>query len=216
MNKSELSFSVEEVEKAVLALNNSSALDSDGVNVWLLNYAHPAIYMLLRTLYNKIIQLGMVPYKFCRGIILPVVKNASNSLNDLFNYRPVSIIFIIAKTFESLVSLKFGHLFTTHVNQFGFSTNGGCSKAIFAPNSTVQYFREKNSNVYLCALDMSKAFDRLNHFSIFQCLIHLSTNPALSITRTNRQLRFYYGKHACLAVAMFSGEARTRNLPFIV
>ena len=55
------------------------------------------------------------------------------------------------KTFKSLVNLIFGHLFSTHVNQFGFSTYGGCSKAILAFNSTIYYFREKNSNVYLCA-----------------------------------------------------------------
>ena len=46
VNKSELSFSVDKVEKAVLALNNSSALDNDCVNVLHLKYAHPAIYML--------------------------------------------------------------------------------------------------------------------------------------------------------------------------
>ena len=55
VNKSELSFSVEKVEKATLALNNSSTLDSNGVNVLHLEYAHPAIYMLLKTLYNKMI-----------------------------------------------------------------------------------------------------------------------------------------------------------------
>jgi hypothetical protein len=32
-------------------------------------------------------------------------------------------------------------------------------------------FSGKKSNVYLCALDILKAFDRLNHYSIFQCLI---------------------------------------------
>ena len=84
--------------------------------------------MLLKTLYNKMIQLGIVLHNFCRSVILLVVKNASKSLNDLSNYRPVSVISIIAKTHESLVCLKFGHLFTTHVNQFGFSTNGGVVK----------------------------------------------------------------------------------------
>ncbi len=171
VNKTELIFDVEEVEKAALALNNSSALDSDGINAFHLKYAHPAICVILKTLYNKMMQLGAVPRNFGRSVITPVVKNASRSTNDLSNYRPVSIISIIAKTFESLVNLRFGHLFSTSVNQFGFSANGGCSKAIFAFNSTVQYFREKNSNVYLCALDISKAFDRLNHYSIFQCLI---------------------------------------------
>ena len=97
VNKSGLNFSVEEIEKAVLALNNSSALDSDGVNVLHLKYAHPAIYMLLKTLYNKMIQFGMIPHNFCRSVILPVVRNESKSLNNLSNYRPVLIISINAK-----------------------------------------------------------------------------------------------------------------------
>ena len=156
----------------ILALNNSSTLNSDRVNVLHLKYAHPAMYMLLKTLYNKMIQLGRVPHNFWRSVILPVVKSKSKSLNDLSNYGPVSIISIIAKISESSVGLKFDHFFTTHVNQFGFSTNGGgCSKAIFAFIKIFQYFREKNSNAYLYALDISKAFDRLNHYSISQYLI---------------------------------------------
>ena len=109
----------------------------------------------------------MVPHNFCCSVILPEVKNASKSLNVLSNYRLESIVSDIAKTLKSLVSLNFGHLFTTHVNQFSFSTNGGCSKAIFAFNSIAQYFWKENSNVYLCTLDISKVFDPLNHYSIF-------------------------------------------------
>ena len=72
--------------------------------------------MILKTMYYKIIQLGMVPHNFFRRVILPMVNNAAKSLNDLSNYRPMSIISNIIKTFESLFSLTFGHLFTTYVN----------------------------------------------------------------------------------------------------
>ena len=116
-------------------------------------------------------QSGVVPKKFGNSVIAPVVKNASSSLIDVCNYRPVSIIYIIAKIFESLISLRFGYLFSSHTNQFGFCAGGGCNKAMFVFNNTVKYFREKNSNVYICVLDITKAFDRLNHFSIFQCLL---------------------------------------------
>ena len=84
-----------------------------------------------------------VPKKFDNSVITPVVKNASRSLNDVCNYRPVSMISIIAKIFESLISLRFGHLFSSHANQFGFRAVGGCNKALFAFNNIVRYFREK-------------------------------------------------------------------------
>ena len=89
------------------------------------------------------IQCGVVPKKFGKSVITPLVKNASHSLSDVCNYKPVSIISIIAKIFESLISLRFGHLFSLHANQFGFCAGGSCNKVIFAFNNTVRYFCEK-------------------------------------------------------------------------
>ena len=53
------------------------------------------------------------------------------------------MISIIAKIFESLISLRLGHLFSSHGNQFGLCARGECNKAIFAFNNTVKYFHEK-------------------------------------------------------------------------
>ena len=47
------------------------------------------------------IESGIVPNNFCASIIKPTVKNISHSLYDVNNYRPVSIISVLAKTFES-------------------------------------------------------------------------------------------------------------------
>ena len=77
------------------------------------------------------------------------------------NYRPVIIISVIFKAFESLIDLHFGQLFTYHENQFGFSVGGGCNKAIFAFNNTVKYFRDRHSDVFLSALNITKVFDRV-------------------------------------------------------
>ena len=164
-------FHVEEIEKALAELNSSVALDFDYLNVFHLKYAHLAIFTALNKLSNKMTQCGVIPNKFGNSVITPVVKNASRSLSDVCNFRPVSIISIIAKIFESLISLRFGHLFSSHANQFGFCAEGRCNKAILAFKNTVRYFCDKNNNVCICAFDITKAFDRLNHFSLFQCFL---------------------------------------------
>ena len=46
-----------------------------------------------------------------------------------------------------------------------------CSNAIFALRQVVEYFNDRNSNVYVASLDASKAFDRVNHFKLFTTLI---------------------------------------------
>ena len=187
-------FNVEEIEKALAELNSSVALDCDNLNVFHLKYAHPAIFTALNRLFNKMTQCGVIPNKFGNSVITPVVKNASRSLSEVCNFRPVSIISIIAKIFESLISLRFGHLFSSHANQFGFCAEVGCNKAIFAFNNTVRYFRDKNSNVYICALDITKAFDRLNHFSLFQCLLEHELPTQL----VELFFCWYRNMHACV------------------
>ena len=42
--------------------------------------------------------------------------------------------------------------------------NGGTNKAIFAVHSTVDNFNDRGSDVYVCALDAKKAFDRVNFY----------------------------------------------------
>jgi len=35
----------------------------------------------------------------------------------------------------------------------------------------IEYFNERGSNVYLASLDASKAFDRVNHFQLYQVIM---------------------------------------------
>ena len=47
----------------------------------------------------------------------------------------------------------------------------GCANAIFMLQSTIDYYRDKSSSVYASALDISKAFDTVNHFKLYSTLI---------------------------------------------
>ena len=123
-------FQVDELEKAVFKLSSSVALDCDELSSYHLKYAHPAIFTALILLFNSMIEFGVVPHNFGVSVITPVVKNTSSSLHDVNTYRPVAIISVISKAFESLINLHFGQLFTYHENQFGFSVGGGCNKAV--------------------------------------------------------------------------------------
>ena len=40
---------------------------------------------------------------------------------------------------------------------------GDCDNAVFVLRSVTEYFVEHDSSVYISALDISKAYDRVNH-----------------------------------------------------
>jgi len=47
--------------------------------------------------------------------------------------------------------------------QFEFKKTMWCTDAIFLCRSTVDYFTQRGSDVYAASLDISKAFDKVNH-----------------------------------------------------
>ena len=84
--------------------------------------------------------------------------------DDVNNFRPITIIPILSKLFEScLVNLYVPYL-GTHYNQFGFVEYGGCDKALFAVKFVISYFLSYNLPVFVSSLDGEKAFDRINHY----------------------------------------------------
>jgi len=107
-----------------------------------------------------------VPDEFGSGIIVPLIKDKSGNLNDTRNYRPITLTPVISKVFENEILSICQHCFMTDELQFGFKQNMGCSDAIFAVKSTVNYFVERGSRVYVATLDVKKAFDSANRFKM--------------------------------------------------
>jgi len=52
-------------------------------------------------------------------------------------------------------------------NQFGFKKNLGCSDTIYIVRNVKEHFVSNGSTFNACALDVSKAFDRLNHYVLY-------------------------------------------------
>src|SRR5258708_37010819 len=55
--------------------------------------------------------------------------------------------------------------------QFGFKKGTGCGHATYILKQTIDYFTCRESNVCVGVLDLSKAFDRLNHSILFSDLL---------------------------------------------
>jgi len=57
--------------------------------------------------------------------------------------------------------------FGTNQNQFGFKKNIGCNHAIYSVRKIVDRAMKEGSTVNLCTIDLSKAFDKVNHQALY-------------------------------------------------
>ena len=78
-----------------------------------------------------------------------------------------SISAVISKVFERCFLDRYERFFETSDNQFGFKKNIGCSHAIYSVKCVVDHFIKQGSTINLCALDLKKAFDKMNHHGLF-------------------------------------------------
>ena len=63
-------------------------------------YAHPSLIIHLQLLFTAILHHGFVPDKFGLGIIIPLIKDKTGNLNDVGNYRGITLSAVVSKVLE--------------------------------------------------------------------------------------------------------------------
>ena len=73
--------------------------------------------------------------------------------------------------FKHCILDRFSTFLASSDHQFGFKKGSSCSHAIHTVKTVVDYYNKGDSTVNLCALDLSKAFDKMDHNALFVILI---------------------------------------------
>ena len=64
------------------------------------------------------------------------------------------------------VTERFQSYFLSPDNQFGFKKGASCRDAIYSLLKTVEHYVNNGCTVNICAIDLSKAFDKVNHNAV--------------------------------------------------
>jgi len=115
-------------------------------------YAHPLLALHLSHLFRMVLQYCVVPDGFCKGVVVLLVKNHDGNQCITDNYRGITISPAISKLFEIVL----------------FNRQLSCNHALFTMKTIIEHYVSDGSTVNICALDINKAFDRVNHFALLK------------------------------------------------
>ena len=158
---------LDEVEKALGRIRkgkHGKASGIDGIPIELYSSDIKYFTPLLTTLFNTIFDSADYPDDWAQGLIYPVHKKGDKS--DPQNYRKVSLIPSLSKVFESVLEnrLSFKNLVCREDDplQRGFKKDCRSSDNLFVLYNLVETQKTRKKPLYVCYIDLTKAFDYLN------------------------------------------------------
>ena len=158
--------SEENLEKIIRKMSNSSC-SLDPEPTWLLKKYAACHVPALTRIVNASFQSGVFPAIAHQAIVTPVLKKPSLDSQDIKNYRPVSNLTFVAKVIEKAAASQFvEHLTTNELYdpmQSAYRIHFSTETALLKLQNDILAQFDKRKAVFLVLLDLSAAFDTVDH-----------------------------------------------------
>ena len=159
-----------EVEFALKNTSEGKAPGEDGIVTEMWKALGEFAVDKLTSLFNKIYSSGYIPDKMTRSVFITLPKKPKAT--ECGDYRLISLMPHITKIFLRIILNRIKTKINIEVGdeQFGFQAGSGTREGIFCLNILGQKHLELNKDMYVCFIDYAKAFDRVKHFELIECL----------------------------------------------
>ena len=154
-----------EIYKIIHSLKTKDSHGYDGISTKILKVSAPYIVSPLTYITNRILSSSVFPDRLKYSEIIPVYKNGNTE--DLTNYRPISLLTAFSKIIEKVLYKRIYHFFEQQQlfvkEQHGFRQGTSTESATFSLFNTIEKSLDNKKTVGGLFLDLSKAFDCVDH-----------------------------------------------------
>ena len=154
------------VSKVVNGMKNKSCC-LDPLPTWLLKENLDILLPLLTQIINCCIETGRFPSCLKHAIVRPLLKKPVLDKENLLNYRPISNLSFIGKVIEKVVATQLGNFMSSNnlhdISQSAYKQSHSCETALLKVLNDTHLALDQGKCVLLAMLDLSAAFDLVNH-----------------------------------------------------
>ena len=159
------------VSRMIAKLDSNISPGPDCIPSVILKILSPELSSILAKLFNKCLKECTFPNTWRCATIVPAFKNCGDR-TDPNKYRPISLLPIISKIFESIINNKIsGHLESLCLltdKQYGFRRSRSTADLLTVITERIFRALDRCGETKSVALDISKAFDRVWHQGLLQ------------------------------------------------
>ena len=158
--------SPEEVRKII---NTSPCKSShmDPIPAWLFRSCLEALLPTVTLIINASLSTAVVPDCFKRAVISPLIKKPALDREVLANYRPVSNLSYLSKCLERVVASQLHRYLDSHPHydrmQSAYRSHHSTETTLLMIQNDLLMAADSGSQVLLLMLDLSAAFDTIDH-----------------------------------------------------
>ena len=171
-----------------------------------INAPHSFI-VVLTSMINSMVIHGHSPNELLNAILVSIPKDLRGNLQSSDNYRGIALCSAITKIVDYIFLEKHSDILQTSNLQFAFKEEHSTTMCTSVIKEVISYYNSRDSNVYACLLDASKAFDRLNHGKLFTLLLERNLPPLV--------IRFLIDSYTRQVTYIKWNSAKSSSIPML-
>ena len=160
----------EEVEKTIQSMKRGKATGSDEISTEMLRALDDENIDVITNLCNIMYNSGVIPTDLKQSIFITLPKKSK--AQSCKEYRTISLMSHVTKLLLKVIEQRIVKKIDNEVSrlQSEFRTGSGTREGIFNLRTVYEQATDLGKDVYICFIDYTKAFDRVKHSKIIECL----------------------------------------------
>ena len=157
-------FTIEEVHKWLRASNPNKAAGPNSISPRVYKHLASVLAHPLHIIFSRMLKLGKWPRQWRLSAVCPIFKKKDPSI--FTNYRPISLIDVPSKTFETRIARHLTEGITKNGflpdEQYGFRPRHSSSDLAYTIIGTAMTSNNARQPLHLLQTDIAAAFDRVD------------------------------------------------------